>query len=223
MPKAPGISRVNQSFRPRMSICPLRLSVPILMAMASGYFAAWTRVIESQHALEFDVLPMDIAPPATMQRWVTGRRARASWVRAFPVTQLDYGTVYAGLTLAWSSMIHSALTLTILAANASSIRADKRGRWLFRACGLAFLKPVMLSPIGGILFAFIAVPVPGLVRESFTLIGQVAAGGALLLTALALTSRRHSLGKNALKCALPKAGAAATSCGRIELAAADAP
>jgi len=73
----------------------------------------------------------------------------------------------------------------------------------------SLLKPVVLSPIVGIVFALLAIPLPDFVDQAFTLIGQAAAGVAAFLTGLILSSQRPLLSHNVISGTLLKECAAA--------------
>jgi predicted permease len=62
----------------------------------------------------------------------------------------------------------------------------------------------VLSPIVGIVFAFLAIPLPPFIGDAFSLIGQAAGGVALFLTGLILSSQRLRLTGNVVSGTLLK-------------------
>ena len=143
----------------------------------------------------------------------------AASVQALTIAQPNYGaaglpliaavfnpshTIYVALTLACSSVLVSPLTLAILEANRSAL-GDRQGLELtIRAVGRSLLKPIVLSPMIDVVLAFLAVPVPQFVGNTFTLIGQAAGGVALFLTGLILSSQRLRFSQSVLSGTLLK-------------------
>jgi malonate transporter len=74
----------------------------------------------------------------------------------------------------------------------------------FRAVGRALINPVVLSPIAGIVFAFLGIPLPQAVTDALMLIGQATGGVALFLTGLILSSQRLLLNSNVVSGVLLK-------------------
>jgi malonate transporter len=66
----------------------------------------------------------------------------------------------------------------VLEANKSTALGRSGAGVISGAVGRALLKPIVLSPILGLLFAYLALPLPEFVLESFNLIGQAAGGVA---------------------------------------------
>jgi malonate transporter and related proteins len=139
-----------------------------------------------------------------MQRQLFGLSNSATSVQALTVAQPNYGaaslppiatvfgtshSIYLALTLASGSILLSPLTLAVLEA-VKSPAMDQAGLGLaLRAIGRSFLKPIVFSPIVGIVFSFLAVPVPDFIGRTFALIGQGAGGAAAFLTGLILSSQ----------------------------------
>ena len=153
-----------------------------------------------------------------MQRWLFRAAPGTASVQAWTVAQPNYGAaglplisavfdsshlIYVALTLAFTSIFISPLTLAIL--DASCCRRDQPG-WTsaWRAIGSSILKPIVVSPIAGFCFAFAAIPLPDFVARSFDLIGQSGAGVALFLTGVILSSQSVVLSPNVLSGALLK-------------------
>jgi malonate transporter and related proteins len=135
-----------------------------------------------------------------MQRRLFGLDSRAASVQAITVAQPNYAAtglplitavfhhthvVYVALALVVGSILTSPLTLAIL-----------DGGPPLRAVGRSLLKPIVLAPILGIGFALLAVPLPGFIAESFTLIGQSSGGVAAFVTGLILSAQPVSLNAN---------------------------
>jgi malonate transporter and related proteins len=154
-----------------------------------------------------------------MQRRLFGLDSSAASIQALTIAQPNYGaaglpliaavfgashSVYVALTLASGSILVSPLTLAVLEAN-KSIAPDQSGAALaFRTLGRAFLKPIVLSPILGIVFAFLSIPLPDFIGRTFALIGQGAGGVAAFLTGLVLSSQRLILNSNVVSGTLLK-------------------
>lgn len=143
-----------------------------------------------------------------MQRRLFGLDSRAASVQAITVAQPNYAatglpliaavfhhahTVYVALALVVGSFVTSPLTLAILDAGPP-----------LRAVGRSLLKPIVLAPFVGIAFALLAVPLPGVIAESLTLIGQSAGGVAAFVTGLILSAQPLSLNANVISGTLLK-------------------
>jgi malonate transporter len=107
--------------------------------------------------------------------------------------------IYVALTLAFTFIFVSPLTLAILEASCST--SEHRG-WTTPL--RAALKPIVLAPLAGFCFAFADVPLPDFVARSFNLIGQAGAGVALFLTGVILSSQSVVLNSNVVSGALLK-------------------
>src|SRR5271168_2937925 len=88
--------------------------------------------------------------------------------------------------------------MAILGANKPSPNGEMGAGLAFRAVGRALINPVVLSPIAGIVFAFLGIPLPQAVTDALMLIGQATGGVALFLTGLILSSQRLLLKNVAL-------------------------
>jgi len=92
-----------------------------------------------------------------------------------PLTVAVFGASHAAfvaLAIASGSILVTPITLAILEAS-RSVPGDRSGMSLIlRVVGRSLLKPVVLSPIVGITFSFLAIPPPDFVANALTLIGQ---------------------------------------------------
>ena len=146
-----------------------------------------------------------------MQRRLFGLGSSAASVQALTIAQPNYGAaglpliaavfnnmhaVYVALTLAAGSILVSPLTLAVLEANKSSGSGQSGLGLVLGAVGRSFLKPIVLAPILGIVFSFLAVPLPDFISRAFILIGQGAGGVAAFLTGLILSSQAFLLNGN---------------------------
>jgi malonate transporter len=104
--------------------------------------------------------------------------------------------IYVALTLAVTSIFVSPFVLAVLETTRSSRRESSRSAAIFMAVGRSLLKPIVLSPIAGIIIAFTAIPLPTFVTRSFDLIGNAGGAVALFLTGLILSSQRVSFNSN---------------------------
>jgi malonate transporter and related proteins len=146
-----------------------------------------------------------------MQRQLFGLSNSATLVQALTVAQPNYGaaslpliaavcgtshSIYLALTLASGPILLSPLTLAVLEA-VKSPAMDQAGLGLaLRAIRRSLLKPIVFSPIVGIVFSFLAVPVPDFNGRTFALIGQGAGGVAAFLTGLILSSQSFVFDSN---------------------------
>jgi malonate transporter and related proteins len=112
--------------------------------------------------------------------------------------------IYVALALAVGAITISPLTLAILRANKPSPNGEMGAGLAFRAVGRALINPVVLSPIAGIVFAFLGIPLPQAVTDALMLIGQATGGVALFLTGLILSSQRLLLNSNVVSGVLLK-------------------
>jgi len=90
----------------------------------------------------------------------------------------------------------SPLTLVILEAGNKTAKDIPVLRRITRAIGKSILKPVVISPIIGMVLALCGVEVSRLLDTSLTLIGVSAGGVALFLTGLILSSQPFKLNRN---------------------------
>jgi malonate transporter and related proteins len=112
--------------------------------------------------------------------------------------------VYVALALCVGTIVTTPLTLAFLEASKLEEPNAFRLDTLVKGIGRAFLKPIVLAPILGICFSLLAIPLPGFVRESFTLIGQGAGGVAAFITGLILSSQPIFLDSNVVSGTLLK-------------------
>jgi malonate transporter and related proteins len=105
-------------------------------------------------------------------------------------------TVSVGISIAVGLMVMSPLTLVILEAGNKTAKDIPVLRRITRAIGKSILKPVVISPIIGMVLALCGVEVPRLLDTSLTLIGVSAGGVALFLTGLILSSQPFKLNRN---------------------------
>jgi malonate transporter and related proteins len=154
-----------------------------------------------------------------MQRRLFGLDSGAASVQALTIAQPNYGaaglpliaavfdashSVYVALALASGSILLSPLTLAVLEAKKLAAPDQSGVAVAVLAVGRSFLKPIVLSPILGLVFAFVAVPLPDFIGLSFNLIGQGAGGVAAFLTGLILSSQRLCLSRNVISGTLLK-------------------
>ena len=112
--------------------------------------------------------------------------------------------IYVALALAFTSIFVSPFTLAVLEATRASRSELSRPTEIFLAVGRSVLKPIILSPVAGIVFAFAAIPLPDFIQRSFELIGNAGGGIALFLTGLILSSQRVTFNSNVISGALLK-------------------
>jgi len=140
-----------------------------------------------------------------MQRWLFSLNPDTASIEALTIAQPNYGAaglpfvaavfgtshlIYVALTLAFTSLFVAPFALAVLEM-AHSPRSEPSGRTaIFVAVGHSLSKPIVLSPIAGIVFAFSAIPLPDFVQHSFDLIGRAGGGIALFLTGLILSSQQ---------------------------------
>lgn len=101
------------------------------------------------------------------------------------------GVVPIALALAAGSIIVTPITLILVEmdTNKSGKAAGSSSAQVMTALWRAITKPVVLAPALGIAFSFSGVALGPVVQASFTLIGHTAAGVALFLTGLILSSQ----------------------------------
>jgi malonate transporter len=154
-----------------------------------------------------------------MQRRLFGLSSSAASVQALTVALPNYAAaglpiiaavfnnshaIYVALTLALGNVLILPLTLAVLEANKSTALGRSGAGVISGAVGRALHKPIVLSPILGLLFAYLALPLPEFVLESFNLIGQAAGGVAAFLTGLILSSQQFLLNSNVVSGTLLK-------------------
>jgi malonate transporter len=154
-----------------------------------------------------------------MQRRVFGLDSSEASVQAINIALPNYAaaglplitavfgasdTIYVALSIATGSIVLSPLTLAILEANKAPADGPRNLGVLLRAIGRSLRKPIVLSPVLGVVFSLLGIPLPEAVSRSFQLIGQAAGGVALFLTGLILSAQRIELGPNVLSGALLK-------------------
>jgi malonate transporter and related proteins len=146
-----------------------------------------------------------------MQRRLFGLSSTAASVQALTIALPNYGaaglpligavfgashSVYVALTLASGSILLSPLTLLALEAHKSPTQKQSSPSSTLRAVGHSILKPIVLGPIIGAVFSFLAIPIPDFISRAFTLIGEGAGGVAAFLTGLILSSQPFVLNSN---------------------------
>jgi malonate transporter len=153
-----------------------------------------------------------------MQRHLFGLGASEASVQALTIAQPNYAAVglplmtavfdpsyavYAALALTLGSFLAS-LTLVVLEAHRTDAAVHKTAVVMFTALGRSLLKPIIVSPLIAFVFSYFAVHLPTFIVRSFALIGQVAAGGALFVTGLVLSTQCPSFNANVISGALLK-------------------
>ena len=113
-------------------------------------------------------------------------------------------TVSVGVSIAAGAIVMSPLTLVILEAGDKTAESVPALRRVIRAIGKSILKPIVIAPIFGMLLTLCNVQVPRLLVTSLLLIGVSAAGVALFLTGLILSSQPFELNRNVATGALLK-------------------
>jgi malonate transporter and related proteins len=113
-------------------------------------------------------------------------------------------TFYVALAIASGSIFPSPLTLSILEATKSAQRGGMTVALVAGAIGRAFLKPIVLGPILGVIYSLVGLPMPVYLVHAFQLIGAAAGGVALFLTGLILSSQRILLNRNVISGTLIK-------------------
>ena len=146
--------------------------------------------------LQRSLLKLD-SRQASVESLTTGLPNLAS--AGLPLISSVFGaanTVSVGISIAVGSMVMSPLTLVILEAGDKTAKDIPVLRRITRAIGKSILKPVVISPIIGMVLALCGVEVPRLLDTSLTLIGVSAGGVALFLTGLILSSQPFKLNRN---------------------------
>ena len=105
-------------------------------------------------------------------------------------------TVSVGISIAVGSIVMSPLTLVILEAGEKNEKDVPALRRIIRAIGKSILKPIVIAPMIGMVLTLCGVEAPRLLDASLTLIGVGAAGVALFLTGLILSSQPFKLNGN---------------------------
>jgi len=148
-----------------------------------------------------------------MQRRLFSLGSNAASIQALTIAQPNYGAaglpliaavfdashlIYVALTLAFTSIFVSPLVLAVLETSRAPRDKSAASVVVFRAIVSSLLKPIVLSPIIGIMFSFLGLPLPDFVAHSFNLIGQAGGGIALFLTGLILSSQQVILNSNVI-------------------------
>jgi malonate transporter len=148
-----------------------------------------------------------------MQRRLFGLNAGAASVQALTIALPNYaavglpliaavydnsGAIYVALTLALGNILILPLTLIVLEVNKATALGRFGADVIFRSIGRSLLKPIVLSPVLGLLLSYLAFPLPEFVLQSLNLIGQGAGGVAAFLTGLILSSQRFLLNSNVI-------------------------
>ena len=121
--------------------------------------------------LQRSLLKLD-SRQASVESLTTGLPNLAS--AGLPLISSVFGaanTVSVGISIAVGSMVMSPLTLVILEAGDKTAKDIPVLRRITRAIGKSILKPVVISPIIGMVLALCGVEVPRLLDTSLTLIG----------------------------------------------------
>jgi len=154
-----------------------------------------------------------------MQRRLFSLSTDAASIQALTIAQPNYGAaglpliaavfdashlIYVALTLAFTSIFVSPLVLAVLEASRSPQDKSADSIVVLRAIARSLLKPIVLSPIIGIMLAFFGLTPPDFVVHSFDLIGQAGGGIALFLTGLILSSQHVILNANVISGTLLK-------------------
>jgi malonate transporter and related proteins len=112
--------------------------------------------------------------------------------------------IYVALSVAFTSIFVSPFALAVLETARSPRSDSSRPTAIVMAVGRSVLKPIVLSPIAGIVFAFAAIPLPDFIQRSLELIGNAGGGIALFLTGLILSSQRVTFNSNVISGTLLK-------------------
>jgi malonate transporter len=107
-------------------------------------------------------------------------------------------TFYIALAIASGSIFPSPLTLSILEATKSDKQGKENRGHVASAVGRAFIKPIVLGPILGVIYSLVGLPMPIYIIHAFQLIGAAAGGVALFLTGLILSSQQILLNWNVI-------------------------
>lgn len=103
------------------------------------------------------------------------------------------GMVQVAVVLAAGSILVTPLSLVIVELKAGGGAPLSLPRRVFKALFNALTKPVVLAPVFGILFALAGFQLGDIAQASLLLIGHAAAGVALFLTGLVLSSQSFRL------------------------------
>lgn len=125
-----------------------------------------------------------------MQRQLFGLDSKASAVQTLTICLPNYAAVglplipavlgathtfYVALAIASGSIFPSPLTLSILEATKSGEQRKTDFGHVATAVGRAFLKPIVLGPVLGVIYSLVGLPMPIYLVHSFQLIGEAAA------------------------------------------------
>lgn len=118
---------------------------------------------------------------------------------AFPVITALFGadhlsTIAVGIAV--GSTLPSPLTLALLELDTPSGSKTDGFTKVVRACGRAFSKPVVLSPVLGMLYSLSGLHLPDVVAASLRQIGVAAGGMGLLVTGVVLSQSLFRLSRN---------------------------
>ena len=103
------------------------------------------------------------------------------------------GMVQVAVVLAAGSILVTPLSLVIVELNAGGVSPLSLPRRVFKALFIALTIPVVLAPVLGILSALVGFQLGDIAQASLLLIGHAAAGVALFLTGLVLSSQSFRL------------------------------
>jgi malonate transporter len=162
------------------------IAIVYLVVYAVSFF--WVRFRENLRPSDSSVVALTLAFPN-------------SAAVGLPLLASVFGpqsTVTVAIALAIGSITVSPITLAILEA---SRRGDGRSFGL-RNSGLALMhsikKPIVWSPLLGVVFSCAGLHLPSFIDRSFAVMGSAADGSALVLTGLVVSAQRFEIGGNTL-------------------------
>lgn len=120
---------------------------------------------------------------------------------AFPVITALFGADHlstVAIGIAVGSTLPSPLTLALLELDKPKTGAGGAGglTQIAKACARAFSKPIVLSPVFGMLYSLSGLHLPDVVAASLRQIGVAAGGMGLLVTGVVLSQSRFRLSLN---------------------------
>jgi predicted permease len=126
---------------------------------------------------------------------------------ALPLFDSVFGagnTVAVGISIALGAIVISPLTVVILEATDQTAKDIPALSLIVRSIHRSLLKPIVLAPIAAVVISLFNAGLPRLLESSLNLIGICAAGVALVLTGLILSSQPFSLNRSVVSGTLLK-------------------
>jgi malonate transporter and related proteins len=148
----------------------------------------WVRIRENLRPSDSSVVALTLAFPN-------------SAAVGLPLLASAFGpqaTVTVAISLAIGCITISPITLAILEAS----RRSDGGSFALRNVGLALIhsikKPIVWSPLLGVVFSYGGLHLPSFIQRSLAVMGSAADGSALVLTGLVVSAQKFEIGETTL-------------------------